>query len=180
MLVFWIFAWVLLAIADTLFTLVSFPLAPLVAAFANKDGNLPRALRWFQTFDASLDAGWRDGYFVFAGRTSSATVPTGFELYWLRVRWLWRNPGYGFGYYVAGIAFDPAAWRVVHYSTDGTSSTFIATNGRQFNIALGRSHLSLKIGWKAWNYFNRDTRTFNTTPWGPEMRTMICSTIRPW
>jgi hypothetical protein len=174
MLVFWIFAWVLLALLDNLFTLVSFPLAPLVAAFADKDGNLPRALRWFQTFDAPLDAGWRDGYFAHTG------TPTGFALWWLRVRWLWRNPGYGFGYYVAGIAFDPAAWRVVHFSTDGTSSTFIATDGRHFNIALGRSWLSLKIGWKAWNYFDAPTQTFRTTPWGPEMRTMICSTFRPW
>lgn len=37
--------WVVLALLDNLFTIVSFPLAPLVAAFADKDGNLPRALR---------------------------------------------------------------------------------------------------------------------------------------
>lgn len=174
MLAFWIIAWVLLALADNLFTLVSFPLAPLVAAFADSDGNLPRALRWFQTFDASLDAGWKDGYFTHTG------TPTGVALWWLRVRWLWRNPGYGFGYYPVGIAFDPAAWRVVHFSTDGTSSTFIATDGRHFNIELGRSWLSLKLGWKVWNYFDAGSGSFRSTPWGPEMRTMICSTVRPW
>jgi hypothetical protein len=171
---FYALVWLVLALLDMLFTLVSYPLAPLVAAFADKDGNLPRALRWFQTFDASLDAGWRDGYFSFH------CPKRPFELWWLRTRWLWRNPGYGFGYYVAGIAFDPAAWRVVYFKTDGTSSTFIATDGRHFNIALGRSHLSLKLGWKAWNYFEPDSRTFRATPWGPEMRTMICSTFRPW
>lgn len=110
----------------------------------------------------------------------SAEPPAPFHRWWLRVRWLWRNPGYGFGYYAAGIAFAPAEWRVVHFSTDGSSTTFLATDGRHFNFELGRSWLSLKLGWKAWNYFDAASGTFRSTPWGPEMRTMICSTFRPW
>lgn len=30
--------------------------------FADKKGNLPYWLKWFQSFDASLDEAWRGGY----------------------------------------------------------------------------------------------------------------------
>jgi hypothetical protein len=178
MIVVWLVVWFAFAIADTLFTLISFPLAPLIALAANAQGNLPKCLTWFQTFDASLDVGWQQDYF--GTWSASDTVPTGVSLWWYRVRWLWRNPGYGFSYYAVGIAFEPANWRVLHYSVNGTNTTFIATDGRQFNIELGWSWLQVKIGWKAWNYFNPQTKSFNTTPWGPLMRTMICATIIPW
>lgn len=189
MIVLWSLIWLLAGTADFLFTLLTLFLAPLLAIFTGSDGNLPKYLTWFQTFDATLDAGWQGNYFTNTAPPwwvpvwtvySGTGTPTGLNLYWLRVRWLWRNPGYGFSYYAVGIAFDPTAWRVVHYSASSTSTTFIATNGRQFNIELGWSWLQVKIGWKAWNYFNAATGTFKTTPWGPAMRTMICATLIPW
>jgi hypothetical protein len=156
-------------------TLAVYPLAPAIAALCRADGTLPAWLAWAGTFDATLDAGWQGGYFA-----HSEATPTGLSLWWFRVRWLWRNPAYSFCYYSLGIPFDPAQWKVLHYSVSGTDTTFIATNGRYFNIELGWSWLQLKVGWKAMNYFDATTGTFKSTPWGPLMRTMICATIIPW
>lgn len=175
------FLYPFLALGDLTFTLLALFLAPIVAAFADSAGNLPRCLKWFQTFDASLDAGWKDGYFVFAGRTSSETVPTGLELWWLRTRWLYRNPGYGFSYWVLGQAFDRSAWRVTRNDIDASTgkTLWIARGPRgAFNINyLGRWG-NAKLGWKAWNYW--DGAAWKTAPWGPVWRTPICFTYTPF
>jgi hypothetical protein len=171
--------WFVAALLDTAFTLISFPLAPLVVLFTNSAGYLPAWLTWFQTFDNSLDAGWKiQGNF--GDYLTTGIAPTGILLYWYRVRWLWRNPGYGFSYYVVGIAFDPTAWRVLAYSSDGANNTYLATDGRRFSLEIGRAWCSLKLGYKTWGYYNASAKTFNDIPWGPELRTMICATVRPW
>lgn len=169
-------AYPFLALASLLFAALTMVLAPVLTLFSDADGNLPGALRLFQTFDATLDAGWRDGYF--GDWKAKRIAPKRLCLWWLRTRWLWRNPGYTFDYEVLGCAFDPMNWRVLRYSAGGSKVTFLAVGPRlRFNLYLQRGNFYLKLGWKAWNYW--DGVRFDGKPWGPEARAPICFTIKP-
>lgn len=140
-----------------------------IALLANKDGWLPKSLKWFQTFDNSLDAGVDSGFF----RRSSS-------LWWNRTRWLYRNSAYGFAYYALGIPFIPKDWTVQRY--EGEAGVFYAksTDG-YFNYRGGRWNFAVKLGWKAWNMYDENTRTWETVPWGPEWRIpYVCSVSFDW
>jgi hypothetical protein len=151
------------ALADLFFTVLTLILAPVLSLFANKSGNLPRFLYWFQTFDATLDAGWQDVYF---------TKPDHWwGLWWARTRWLWRNPGYGFSYFLLGLAFNPSKWHVLSYHVENNVEFFAAIGPwLAFNLygSLGKIHY--KIGWKAWNMYDTDKGQWKTTQWGPLWR----------
>lgn len=169
-----IFLYPFMFMLDLLFTLTACVLFNWwVPAFSSAEGNLPSWLKWFQTFDATLDEGWKNGYFPVTG------IPTGLALFKLRVRWLYRNPGYGFSYYALGVTFEPGSWRVRVYRTNGVSSLFFATCGLKFNFEYGGPLGEYKLGWKAWNYYDTTAKVFKSTPWGPEMRAPLCGTINP-
>jgi hypothetical protein len=137
--------------------------------------HLPRWLSWFDTFDASTDAGWSDGYFAAAGTYTKASPPSFWLRKWYQVRWLYRNTAYAFAYWPLGIAMQPAAWRVVVY----TPTLFIAVSTAGYwNIAYGGRWGSYKLGWKAWNYWRAGT--WSTVPWGPAWRTQIVCSINPF
>ncbi|HBO79562.1 MAG TPA: hypothetical protein DD502_15590, partial [Cupriavidus sp.] len=65
-------------------------------------------LQLCQTFDATLDEGWKGGYF---GQLSAS--PTGITLWWYRSRWLQRNPGYSLDFSILGMPFIQTQWTVV-------------------------------------------------------------------
>jgi hypothetical protein len=115
---------------------------------------LPRWLAWFDTFDAGLDQGMIDG---------SITGPS---TYWNRVRWLYRNGAYGFSYWVLGVEFAPANWRVVR--SDAT--TFVAVANGHFSVHITRVGLQFKFGWKAWNCYDASAQQWLPQPWGPVWR----------
>jgi hypothetical protein len=139
--------------------------------FANDQGNLPKALRWLQTFDASLDAGWQDGYLpVSWGHTR-------FKRYWARVYWLYRNPVYGLDYGLLGLPFDPQKWRVVRHLQTPTCVLFMAL-GPAFNLYYHGRWGLLKLGWKAWNYW--DGHRWKTSPWGKKWRVPVCCSFNPF
>ena len=77
MIILWFFG----AIASLFFTILTWILAPWLAKQAGADGNLPPHLRWFQTFDATLDEGRKPQY----GFTGTDVE--------VRTKWLRRNPG---------------------------------------------------------------------------------------
>lgn len=114
---------------------------------------------WFDTFDADLDQGVRDG--TIAGPST----------YWNRVKWLNRNSAYGFSYWAIGTAFVAPSWRVLRYEETLERLTFIAVSSTgHFNIHATRLGLRFKLGWKAWNYFDSATGGWQTKPWGPVWR----------
>lgn len=126
------------AILSMLFTVLTMILAPLLALTADDHGNLPHMLRWFQTFDANLNEGRNPSY----GYTGSD--------WWVRTRWLWRNPGYGFDYAALGIYFLPEMW-VVRKST---ANTFFATcKCGAFCFEWGGA-FRVKMGWKVANHWD--------------------------
>lgn len=164
----------IMAVASMLFVLLTWIFAPWLALFANSAGNLPKWLSWFQTFDNTLDAGWNvQGNFGDYLKTGIA--PTGLTLWWYRTLWLYRNPGYGFDYWLLGITFDSSQWTV----RVNNARWWIATGPRgAFCVRSMASGVSLKLGWKAWAYWQSGAWAPSTFSWGPSRRTPICFT--PW
>lgn len=146
-----------------------------VAIFADVNGWLPNWLKWFQTFDASLDAGWKDGY-------KGYKEPKGkLGDWWQRTKWLYRNSAYGFSYWALGRKFDPSQWTVEVFEKTEQRDLFKAKGpDGQFNITYYGKWGTAKLGWKAWNYFNTDTKEWKTTPWGPEWRVPLVFSYSPF
>lgn len=139
---------------------------------------LPKWLAWFDTFDASTDAGWRDHYF-----TDKYTVdnpPKYWRRKWYQVKWLYRNPAYGFSYSVLGINMDVKQWEYTYTKyTDGDLWLALSKDGH-FNVAYGGKWGSYKLGWKAWNYFDSSTQQWKPNyQWGPKMRTQCVFSVNP-
>jgi len=84
--------YVILAIIQFAIDIFSYPLAPFVALFCDKDGNLPKWLSLFQTYDNTCDGddGYKEEHRFFPANEN------GFQRWANRTGWLWRNPAYGF------------------------------------------------------------------------------------
>lgn len=98
-----------LYVLDLLANLVGYCLNWLFPLFAQRDGNLPQCLRWFQTHDATLDGVGLDGSieprFVASTawlRTKDGKPRNPLCQYLCRVAWLYRNNAYGFAVDVLG------------------------------------------------------------------------------
>lgn len=106
--------WIVMVPISLLVTLLSVIFAPVLPLFASNklgpcDNNstqcvgprLPSWLSWFQTPDNSL----------YGDSTFEQLNPPS---YWSEVKWIWRNPGYGFGVrylrtpYTTSISGDPS------------------------------------------------------------------------
>lgn len=132
-------------VLQLLFTLLAYLISPALPLFAKSAGYLPTWLAWFQTPDASLDAGWEQGYFTITGK------PGAFSLWWYRMRWLWRNPAYGFCVWL-GVTYDPAAWVIdtVTLAAPGGPVTLLkahTADGRYFAYTTSSGW---KLGYKLW------------------------------
>jgi hypothetical protein len=172
--------YVLLTIAQVLFTILAYCGGNLFAVlFCKADGNLPTWLKWFQTFDATCDAGWKDGYFLNLSDREYVN-PEGFLLYLLRVKWLYRNPAYGFSYGPCGIAFVPGDWTIQNVVLDDTTGNVLylyATDTKGHYCLM--TEAGGKYGWKILNYIDHwqgRNPVWKTSPWGPQWRTMIAFT----
>lgn len=174
------------AFAALVFDLASkFLLNWLVVLAANNEGYLPAWLKWFQTFDASLDQGMlarrREVADGLGGDTWAAFNPypqTTFDTYKNRALWLFRNSGYGFDYYLLGVAWNPAEWRVVRYVETDTLVLFVAV-GRGFNVYAHGRYGMAKLGWKAWNLYNKQTGKLEGT-WGDAGKIPITLSLSPF
>ncbi|QDH83619.1 hypothetical protein [Achromobacter phage Motura] len=145
---------------------------------------LPNWLKWVETFDASLDTGWIGGYFVPKGTYSKDNLPSFWRRKYYQWRWLNRNSGYGFSYYPLGEVMDQKKWTIQTWQPfDGKHQLFIATatNGL-WNINYQGKYGTYKLGWKAWNYWDRDQLKWysDTKPWGPEWRVPVVMSINPF
>ena len=149
------------ALIGLFFTYVVAVLAtPIILLFVRPDNNyLPRWLCWFQTFDASVDQGWLGNYFTNTNPSSwwqriwsysGSGTPTGLNRFLLRVRWLWRNPAYGFDLWPLGMAYNPDDWIVkVCDVANGQLIKFYAEtkDGLHFSYCDSSNR---KFGWKLW------------------------------
>ena len=102
-------------LADIAVNLIGYCINPLLPLFADSEGNLPSWLRWFQTYDDTLDG--KEPRFIEStswlrtqergvndlSTTNTLGVAKNFICtYVLRVMWLYRNNAYGFAYSVLG------------------------------------------------------------------------------
>ncbi|MGE8453250.1 MAG: DUF7338 family protein [Pseudomonadales bacterium] len=149
---------------------------------------LPRWLSWFETFDASLDTGWISGYFVPKGTYTPNRMPSFWKRKWYQWRWLNRNSGYSFSYYPLGIEMDTKKWTIRKWiNTSGEKNKgfrlwFATSSDGHWNLNVAGKYGAYKLGWKAWNYWDRDIQTWyrNGKPWGPEMRTTLVLSANPF
>jgi len=122
---------------------------------ADANGNLPRWLSYFQTFDAPIPKGWKNG-----------------------VAWLNRNPDYGFDLFFFGTKWNESDWTVRKFIPSPTADLFIATNSRgAFNFYYCGTRGTYKFGWKAWNNFTDGK--FNSN-FGGGGNIPICITLNPF
>ncbi len=151
--------WAILSLAFTVFAML---IGNRVAVlFCDWKGNLPRWLKWFQTFDATCDEGMLARRRYLAAGSPAGEYPwddyiaeptSRSDEYQNRLRWLNRNPAYGFDYALFGIHWCDEDWLVIKYETSGKYTLFIAT-GPAWNIYYQGPWGTYKLGWKAWNNF---------------------------
>lgn len=134
--------WILQAVAEILAMVVAYLTNWLVVLWADEYGNLPYCLRWWQTYDNTLDVEWmltegsvpkfalydyqkhyryhreektENGFT--AGYVelldSNFTIKERLQRYICRVCWLYRNSNYGFSYYVNGREVDGSKVKIV-------------------------------------------------------------------
>lgn len=87
---------------DFTVNLIGYCINPILPIFADSDGNLPSWLRWFQTYDSTLD-GTEPRFIESTSWLRTDGIAKNFICtYILRVMWLYRNNAYGFAYSVLG------------------------------------------------------------------------------
>lgn len=125
--------WFCLLITNLVTNLLSLPLSPLVALFANDDGWLPKWLYYFQTQDNPIDgdAGYITLYAPYI------PVKSKFQRWWNRTNWLWRNKLYYFSYRVLSVRYNPTKDLLVN------SGNYWVGNGVVGVLGSGKSGLSV-------------------------------------
>ena len=89
-------------LADFTVNLIAYCIDPFLPLFADSEGNLPSNLRWFQTYDSTLD-GKEPRFIAATSWLRDGDVAKNFICtYILRVMWLYRNNAYGFAYSILG------------------------------------------------------------------------------
>ena len=150
-----------LAIIQLIIDIVSYPLAPLVALFCDKNGNLPSWLSLFQTYDNTCDGddGYKEEHRFFPKNAN------GFQRWANRTGWLWRNPAYGFDMLLGVtcqvgdrliISGDRATGDAPYHA--GVCKWALYRNGKlvgfQYYMVGNFSAtkcLRVNVGWKLWN-----------------------------
>ena len=151
------------SVALTLATWLLSPILALPIFVTVIDGRewLIKPLRWFQTFDAPLDEFTYGGY----GTASSK--------YTNRIKWLCRNPAYGFAQYPMGVR--PSNKPIVYGSMAkwdnrlGMNNWEYTTWGNAFNLRAQwfftySWFIRINIGWKAHSGFTRLMLATHITP----------------
>lgn len=127
--------WCFQAILEVIATIIAYLTNWLVVFFADECGQLPKCLKWWQTYDNPLDVEWMitegkvpkfarydfkrhyDYYYEDKGdnymkpgyvilKDPDFTLWERFQRYVCRLYWIYRNSNYGFSYYVNGRVVD--------------------------------------------------------------------------
>ena len=140
------------SILMTLFTWLICPVLPLFVEYRTtqySDTPVPVLKGWLyllMTHDTDLDAGHRNGHYWTIDESSK------WQVYWSRVRWIFRNPIYGFQHYVLG------CWVVLPFIRyeNADEVTDILDSGNNFCLRDRFTFCGLKLkykwGWKLFRY----------------------------
>jgi len=118
-------------LADFCINAVGYFINPLLPIIADSDGNLPSWLRWFQTYDSTLDG--KEPRFIDATSwlRTDGVAKNFICTYILRVMWLYRNNAYGFAYSVLG---GTAPFRTLSEEGTNPSDRAPAIEGSYFTV----------------------------------------------
>lgn len=119
-------------ILDLTINLIGYCINPILPILADSDGNLPSWLRWFQTYDSTLDG--QEPRFIDATswlRDNQHVAKNFICTYILRVMWLYRNNAYGFAYSILG---GKAPFRTLSEEGTNTSDRYPAIEGSYFTV----------------------------------------------
>lgn len=123
-------------VLDIIFMIICYITNPIVVLFADEYGNLPKWLKWWQTYDNCLDIDWmiyeevvpkifrydfnKHYKYHMEDKSVNPIIPGYVEIidpeftiieriqrYFCRLWWLYRNTGYGFSYSVTGRRYLP-------------------------------------------------------------------------
>lgn len=127
--------WLRTCALDLLFNVICYITNPIIILFADEEGNLPKKLRWWQTYDNCLDVEWmvtegivpkifqydfnKHYRYTYEEKDSFGNIIPGFveivdpnftwkeriQRYFCRLAWLNRNAAYGYSYEVSGIMY---------------------------------------------------------------------------
>jgi len=168
--------WLLFAIADSLFTIQCYITNPFVCLFADEYGNLPYILRWWQTWDNTLDVEWMvtenkvprlfrydyGKHYVYHYENHDAgvagyvyiidpsfTLWERIQRYFCRLAWLYRNTGYGFSYEVTGVSIN---------GTDIIKTQDISTSDYRYMVYYTKNYFMIRYEkpwckWFRWRIF---------------------------
>lgn len=120
---------------EIIFTIICYLTNPIVVLLADEYGNLPYCLRYWQTWDNTLDVEWmitenkvpkifqydygKHYKYIYEDHDNNIpghvimlnpnfTLIERFKRYFCRLAWLYRNTGYGFSYEVTGVEINGA------------------------------------------------------------------------
>ena len=176
------------AVLSLLITAFSIILSPIIVLFSDEQGNLPTWLRYFQTFDATLDEGSNARKNELQNNPTEThwigyyDTPTNFwQVYVNRLKWIVRNPAYGFDFFVFGKRWYESDWKVKTWKTDSSRDLFYAVSDNAFNFYYQGPLGTYKIGWKAWNHFDHVSEEFSRS-FGAESGNFVplCFTVNPF
>lgn len=143
---------ILYLLVDIMALVLAFPLVPVAVLLSDKEGRLPKPLRWLETFDA---LGW-------SGPLSEPTVKKTYDRWGPKaglIHWLWRNKNYTLKYWMRAKVpvgtvgkergvYTPARWGY---------SSWSAQMGPYWEwrpcFGIGFVHFYLRVGWKLFPYF---------------------------
>ena len=127
--------WFILLIVNLVTNLLSLPLAPFVALFANDAGWLPKYLYYFQTQDNPIDGdeGFKTLYAPYI------PVKNKYQRWRNRTAWLWRNKLYYFSYKVLSVRYNTLkdTFILINSGNDGVGNGVVGVSGS------GKSGLSV-------------------------------------
>ena len=150
-----ILKWLVLSVTSVFMTATAYIFAIFLYVFADDKGNLPWWLKYYQTQDNPI---WGDQ--SFHDKQMAWTKSP----YLRSVFWLWRNPAYGFDYYVLGIVIN-SSYAYSDYGDPSTSNTpmhsgwYVRVLDNHFTtywqlyivIALTKTAcIRINLGWKLW------------------------------
>lgn len=131
---------------------------------------LPDWLKWFDTFDNSLDVSWLHGYFDRDYHSFDAPPPF-WSRKWMQIRWLYRNPDYGFSYWAQGIQFAATEWKFKYLTFKNGHTLFLAWSVKGYFTLMYDGWVTSKLGWKTWGYWDPERKDWRINwQWGPESR----------
>ena len=140
------------SIVLTLLTWLICPILPLFTVYREtqySDGKKVPVLWGFfyllMTHDTDLDAGHRNNHYWTIDPSSK------WQVYWSRVRWIYRNPIYGFQHYVLGCWVGD----FVRYYNQNEVSDILQTDGyfcKRDKFTFCGIKLKYKFGWKLFRH----------------------------